>query len=71
MASCGMNSMSFFSGLRGFHVYQASWIPHMNQHIEFKRERNNSHHQYAVAGFAKLTGTLAPSIVCHIPCELS
>ena len=39
--------------------------------IEFKREQNNTHDQYDVAGFAKLTGTLAPNIVGHIPCESS
>ena len=43
----------------------------MDQHITFKRERNNNFDQYAVAGFAKLPGTLAPSIVGHIPLELS
>ena len=63
--------MNVFTGLRGFHVYRKNWKPHMDQHITFKREQNNNFDQYAVAGFAKLPGTLAPSIVGHIPRELS
>ena len=61
----------FITGLRGFHVYSDMWKPSLNQFINFKQERNNCYDRFAVAGMAKLPGTLAASITGHMPRELS
>ena len=64
-------TFDFITGLRGFHVYRDIWKPSLNQFINFKQERNNRYVRFAVAGMTKLPGTLAASIVGHMPCELS
>lgn len=65
------STFDFTTGLRGFHVYRDIWKPSLNQVINFKQERNNLYDRFAVAGMTKLPGTLAASIVGHIPRELS
>ena len=64
-------TFDFITGLRGFHVYRDIWKLALNQFINFKRERNNRYDRFAVAGMTKLPGTLAASIVGHVPRELS
>ena len=64
-------TFDFITGLRGFHVYRDIWKPSLNQFINFKQERNNRYDRFAVAGMTKLPGTLAASIVGHMPRELS
>ena len=64
-------TFDFITGLRGFHVYRDIWKPSLNQFISFKQERNNCYDRFAVAGMTKLPGTLAASIVDHMPRELS
>lgn len=71
MASSQRNSINFFTGLRGFHVYRSSWKPYVQQKIEFRKEKNNKHDKYAVAGYTKLPGKLALCVVGHIPREIS
>lgn len=63
----------FTTGLRGFHVYSntVGWKPYLHQKITFKREVDNVHDRFAVAGLVTLPGTLAPVIVGHVPRELS
>ena len=61
----------FVTDMRGFHVYRDIWKPKLYQLVTCKRERNNVHHCFAIAGMTKVQGTLAPSIIGHIPRELS
>ena len=64
-------TFDFITGLRGFLVYRDIWKPSLNQFINFKQETYNRYDRFAVAGMAKLPGTLAASIVGHMPRELS
>lgn len=63
-------TFDFTTGLRGFHVYGDIWKPSLNQVITFKRGKNR-YDRFAVAGMTKLPGTLAPSVVGHMPRQLS
>ena len=63
-------TFDFITGLCGFHVYRDIRKPSLNQFINFKQERNNRYDRFAVAGMTKLLGTLAASIVGHMPREL-
>lgn len=66
-------SLCFTTALRGFHVYSTTvgWKPYIHQNISFKREHNNCHDKFAVAGLALLPGKLSRDIVGHVPRELS
>ena len=64
-------TLKFNTGLRGFHVYRTSWKPFVKQQVLFKQEKDNKHDRFAVAGQTILPGTIFPSIVGHIPIELS
>ena len=55
-------------GLRVYHVYRDEWRPYVNQCITFRKEQDNIHDNFA--GYAK-PGRLIPSIVGHVPHELS
>lgn len=61
----------FYCGLRGFHVYSNIWKPKLNEKINITHERGNMYDSNAMAGKILLPGTLAPSIVGHIPKEIS
>ena len=58
------STFNFTTGLCGFQ-------PLLNQTTTFKQERNNCYDCFAIAAMGKLSGTLASSIVGHIPRELS
>ena len=64
-------TFNFITGLRGVHVYRDIWKSSHNQFINFKQERNNHYDRFAVVGMTKLPGTLAASIIGHMPRELS
>ena len=66
-------SYEFFTGLRGFHVYSntVNRRPYVGQKITFKREHNNPHDRFAVAGKTMLKGKIAPVTVGHVPRELA
>ena len=66
-----VSTIKFVTGLRGYHVYRSDWKPFVKQPLSFKQEKDNKHDRFAVAGKALLPGTLFPSIVGHIPIELS
>ena len=63
--------ITFEMGLRGYHEYGDYWRPYVHQPITFRKEQDNVHDNFAVAGYAKLPGRLIPSIVGHVPLELS
>ena len=66
-----MLTYEFFCGLRGFHVYCARWKPKVADKILIVHEKGNPHEENAMAGKKTLAGTLAPSIIGHIPKEIS
>ena len=65
--------LEFYTGLRGFHVYSTTvnWRPYVGQKLIFKRELDNHHDKFAVAGKTMLKGKIGLIIVGHIPRELS
>ena len=67
------DKFQFFTALRGFHVYSntVNWVPYKGQNIIFKREYNNKHDRFAVAGRTPLKGHIGPITVGHVPRELS
>ena len=71
MASSQDALLTFFTGLRGFHVYRSCWKPHVKQKIEIRKEKNNQYDKYAVAGYTKLPGKIALCVVAHMHREIS
>jgi len=71
MAFSSDESLTFFTGLRGFHFYRSCWKPYVGQKIDFRNEKNNKHDKYAVAGYTKLPGKIIMCVVGHIPREIS
>ena len=67
------DTFKFFTGLRGFHVYcnTVNWVPYVGQNIIFKREYNNKHDRFAMAGKTLLKVRIAPITAAHVPRELS
>ena len=63
MASSQDALLTFFAGLRGFHVYRSCWKPYVKQKIEFRKEKNNQYDQHAVAGYTKLPGKMILFVV--------
>ena len=71
MASSQDALLTFFAGLRGFHVYRSCWKPYVKQKIEFRKEKNNCYDKYAVAGYTKFPGKVVLCVVGHMPQEIS
>ena len=60
--------LELFTGLRGFHVYSntVNWRPYVGQTLTFKREHDNRHDKFAIAGKTMLKGKIGLIIVGHI-----
>ena len=67
------NKFEFYLGLRGYHVYHntVNWKPYVKQKIALKREHNNEHDKFEVAGRVTMRGRFGWIVVGHIPKELS
>ena len=67
------NHFEFYSGLRGYHVYKnsADWKPYEKEKVALKREENNKHDKFTVAGRVTMRGRFGWIIVGHIPREVS
>ena len=63
--------VSFLCGLRGYHEYRTVWNPVIDEVLSTRHERNNIHDRYAIAAIKLLPGTIAPSIIGHLPKEIS
>ena len=64
--------MIFLLRLASFMSTQTlNWRPYVGQKITFKREHNNPHDRFAVAGKTMLKGKIAPVTVGHVPRELA
>jgi len=63
----------FYTGLRGYHVYSntVGWKPYVQEKIVLKREHNNIHDKFAVAGKVSMRGKIGLIVVGHVPRELS
>ena len=61
------------SALRGFHVYKntENWRPVKGQEMTFHCEFDNDFDRFGLAEKTLLLGKLDPSIVGHVPRELS
>ena len=59
--------MEFYSGLRGFHVYHntVNWKPYVKEKITLKRELDNKHNKFAVAGRVTMRGKFGWIVVGH------
>ena len=66
-----MLSSEFFCGLRGFRVYCAKCKPRVADKNMIFYEKGNPHDENAMAGTKTLPGTLAPSIIRHVPKDIS
>ena len=64
-------SMSFFCGLRGYHVYQVNWTPTLGEILPTIHERDNAYDRYAIAARRRLPGQIVESTVGHLPKEIS
>ena len=53
-----VNTLEYFTGLRGFYVYstKGKWKPHIGQKFFFKRKHNNNYDKITVAGKTLLKG---------------
>ena len=71
MASSQDALLTFFTGLRRFHVYRSCWKPYAKQKIEFRKENNNQYDRYAVPGYTKLPGKMVLCVVGHMSREIS
>ena len=71
MAGGGSLRSSFLCGLRGYHEYHAIWTPTISEELVAKHENHNVHDRYAIATFKLLPGTIDPSVVGHLPREIS
>ena len=67
------DTFAFFTEFRGFHVYcnTVNWVPYVGQIIIFKREYNNKHDWFAVAGKTLFKGRIASITVEYVPRKLS
>ena len=63
------DTFAFFTEFRGFHVYcnTVNWVPYVGQIIIFKREYNNKHDRFAVAGKTLFKGRIASFTVEYVP----
>ena len=73
MDNIAVQLFEFASALRGFHVYKKAenWRPVKGQEMTSDWEFDNDFDRFDVAGKTLLLGKLDPSIVGHVPHELS
>lgn len=71
MAGGGSLRFSFLCGLRGYHEYRAIWTPTIGEELVAKHESHNVQDRYAIAALKLLPGTIHPSVVGHLPREIS
>ena len=71
MADGGSLRFSFLCGLRGYHEYRSVWTPSIGEELAAKIESHNIHDRYAIAALKLLPGTIRPSVVGHLPREIS
>ena len=71
MASSQDALLTFFTGLRGFHVYRSCWKPSVEQKILFRKEKNNQYDKYDIAGYTKPPGKMVLCVVGRMPREIS
>ena len=71
MAASGCLKFAFPSGLRGFHEYRSVWTPRIDEELTATHESRNNFDRYEIAAFKTLPGTIRPSVVGHLPREIS
>lgn len=71
MADGGSLRFSFLCGLRGYNKYHSVWTPSFGEELAAKIENHNVCDRYAIAALKLLPGTIRPSVVGHLPPEIS
>ena len=66
-----MLDIVFVCGVRGYHQYRTIWSPVFNEVLPARPEQHNPHDCYAIAVTKHFPGTLAESVVGHLPREIS
>ncbi len=64
-------TFTFRCGLRGYHVYRNTWIPHRDEILSVKHEEENPFDRYAIAAVKRDHGNPREKIVGHLPKEIS
>lgn len=67
----GTVTFNFLCGLRGYHEYRSVWNPVVGESLRARHENDNAHDRYAIAAMKQLPGTIRPSVVGHLPREIS
>jgi len=63
---------TFTMGIRGYHVYQASWTPSHEDKLTFVQEKDlNKYDPCAVAVKGTFKENIAPIVIGHVPVEIS
>ena len=62
---------SFLCGLRGYHEYRRVWTPTVAEELVVQHESHNAYDRYAIAALKLLPGTIRPSVIGHLPREIS
>ena len=63
--------VTFPCGLRSYHVYRTVWSPLLNERLNTIHESSNNYDRYAVAATKDVSGHSSPTIVGHLPKEIS
>ena len=71
MADGGSLRFRFLCGLRGYHEYRSIWTPSIGEELVAKNESHNVHDRYAIAALKLQPGTIWPSVIDHLPREIS
>ena len=66
-----MAVFSFFSAVRGHHVYQSTWQPIIGEQLQVDREVGNPFDHFSVAVFKTCPNSGTRAIVGHLPREIS
>ena len=59
------------SAIRGFHIYRSTWTPVLHEQLITSQEHGNAEDRFAVAVSKVDASTATPSIVGHLPREIS
>ena len=65
------HSLTFITGLRGFHFYRRVWEPNIGEVILLERQPENQYDKHAIAGRVIKKEDTITMQVGHLPKEIS
>ena len=65
------NLISINKSLKEYHEYYSVWTPRFSEQLVAKQERHTAFDRYAIPATKSLPATIRPSIVKHLPLEIS